>query len=182
MQCGVLSTGDRTSSSPRPRLAILLNTLRQAEAPLTLLSSANSTPEKENDSWNKVTGTFRLLDRGLTSTRRKKLIHARRYYPSLNSLSSRPHRVSSMRIRHAGHGVCICTQLGSALICCCSCPYTVDTAGHPTPGPCRFWSVDSSVEMRACWSPFELPVGNGAAIDGLFTMWPAATFAFRSCP
>ena len=71
-------------------------------------------------------------------------------------------------------------QFGSALISCCSFPYTVDTAGHPTPGPCRFWRVESKVAMRACCSAFELPVGNGAAMGGLLTMWPAATFAFRS--
>ena len=72
-------------------------------------------------------------------------------------------------------------QLGSALICCWSCPYTVDTAGHPTPAPWRFWSVERSVTMRACWSAFELPVGKLAPTDGLLMMWPAATFAFRSC-
>ena len=67
------------------------------------------------------------------------------------------------------------------MICCCSWPYTVDTAGQPTPAPCRFWSVERRVAMRACWSCFELPVGKGAAIPGLLIMWPAFTFAFRLC-
>lgn len=35
--------------------------------------------------------------------------------------------------------------------------------------------------IRACCSPFELPVGNGVAIGGLLMAWPAATFAFKAC-
>lgn len=70
---------------------------------------------------------------------------------------------------------------GSALTCCWICAYTVETAGQPTPGPCRFWSVESSVAMRACLSALDPPVGNGAGMLGLCTMWPAATFVFKDC-
>ena len=98
-----------------------------------------------------------------------------------------PNRGSVRRLEHNGPisytkpSTHVRAQFGRLLICCWSSPYTVDTAGHPTPGPFKFWSVDSKVAMRACWSALELPVGKGAAMGGLLIMWPAATFAFSAC-
>ena len=97
--------------------------------------------------------------------------------PAGSDVTARATTYCTCYIRRAQLGIGL---LGIALMSCCSFPYCVDTAGHPTPGPCRFWRVESKVAMRACCSGFESPVGNGAAMGGLLIMWPAATFAFRA--
>lgn len=52
-------------------------------------------------------------------------------------------------------------------------------AGHPTPGPFRFWRVTRDATRRAACDAFELSVGNETETLGLLTAWPAATFAER---
>jgi hypothetical protein len=53
----------------------------------------------------------------------------------------------------------------------------VDAAGQPTPGPFRFWIVTKAASIRAAFDAFELSVGNETDTEGLWTAWPAATFA-----
>lgn len=68
-----------------------------------------------------------------------------------------------------------------AWIAFCCATNVVDAAGHPTPGPLRFWSVTSAASMRASWEACELSVGKETATLGLLVAWPAAAFAERSC-
>lgn len=43
----------------------------------------------------------------------------------------------------------------------------VEEAGHPWPGPWRFWRVTMQVSMRASWEAFELSVGKDTLTVGL---------------
>jgi hypothetical protein len=58
-------------------------------------------------------------------------------------------------------------------------PSVVADAGHPTPGPRRFWSVISAAVMRACASAVPFPSGNTTRT--LFIAAPASTFCTSAC-
>lgn len=74
------------------------------------------------------------------------------------------------------------TQFKAHPVSALSCAENVvDAAGHPTPGPDRFWSEEMAVWIRLIWDAVELSVGKEAPTLGLWMSCPAATFAATCC-
>jgi hypothetical protein len=63
----------------------------------------------------------------------------------------------------------------------CCATKVVEAAGQPFPGPFKFWSVTREAWMWATLDALSCPVGKVTGIEGLFTAWPALTFAFKLC-
>ena len=84
----------------------------------------------------------------------------------------------------ADAGAAVVAGAGAAVparIACACAPKVVAACGHPAPGPKRFCSVIVAALRRASCDACELSVGKDSRTPVLFTAWPAATFAFRSC-
>ena len=98
--------------------------------------------------------------------------------PSLTSSSAGSLGAGSGEGAGAGAGWSSAGGLGAgasvpSLIAFCCKERVVETAGHPFPGPFKFWRVMVAAVILADLSALESPVGKDTETVGLLTAFPA---------